>query len=134
MTFYWVSGSAKQFCTPDETESIWYADRYGFKERHTEDMEAFNLYNGRHPLPLPVESIYGNTFPLDFESLELQAWGALKGIRKPIIVYVTGLTTAIAEVMWTAARLKQDLTLMHFDREFGKYFPRRYDFAKTEPF
>lgn len=135
MIYYWVYGDAKTFCSPYESEAGWYAKRYGFRKRYREEMEPFNLYNGRHPLPLNTKAIFGSdTEPLDFDALDLQAWGALKDIRKPIVVYVTGLTTAVAEVIWAAARLKQDITFMHYDKNIGKYFPRRYDFARTEPF
>lgn len=129
--FYWVKGNAKTFCTPDELEAEWYCRRYGYRERVTRVMEPFNLFNGRHAMPLQCKSIFGHEVnPLDFETLERQAWGALKGVKIPVVIYLTGLASAVVAVTSVASRLRLDVTMMHHDRCSGKYFPQRLDFSK----
>lgn len=44
---------------------------------------------------------------------------------KKLVVYVTGLTSVVAEVISQCALNGVSLTLMHFDRDSGKYVPQR---------
>ena len=44
--------------------------------------------------------------------------------EKHIDLYVTGLTMALVSVMNAAKKHEMEITLYHFDRETGKYFPQ----------
>lgn len=128
--FYWVKGYARTFCTPYEYEAEWYCQRYGYRERVTRVMEPFNLFNGRHKMPLHCKSIFGHEAnPLDFDALERQAWGALRAVEIPVVIYLTGLASAVAAVTFVASSLRLDVTMMHYDRSSDKYFPQRFDFS-----
>lgn len=106
------------------------------------------LCAARHPLPV-TEYIYPETVnPLDFDGLrEVAVRFVLDRVgvesvcaqpingndytdtscwcgRRELVVYVTGLTAATAEVIATCAENGVLLTLMHYDRESGDYKPQ----------
>lgn len=45
--------------------------------------------------------------------------------EKSLVVYVTGLSAALAAVIKSCARNCVPLTLMHYDRETGSYVPQQ---------
>lgn len=46
---------------------------------------------------------------------------------KYLVVYVTGLTVALMEVVNYCHRNNINLVLMHFNRETGEYYPQEVD-------
>ena len=90
------------------------------------------LIKGRHEIP-HVEGRYifveDYLNPTDVKEAEGKAYSVLAGIKsvypgKHIDLYVTGLTMALIAVLNAAKRHGMTVTLYHFDRETGKYFPQ----------
>lgn len=88
------------------------------------------LIRGRHEI-LEVEGRYifiEELDPTDVKGTEGKAYSVLAAIKrigeKHIDLYVTGLTMALVSVMNAAKKHGMKITLYHFDRETGKYFPQ----------
>ena len=88
------------------------------------------LIKGRHKIP-EVEGRYifiEELDPTDVKETEGKAYSVLAAIKrmgeKHIDLYVTGLTMALVSVMNAAKKHEMEITLYHFDRETGKYFPQ----------
>ena len=89
------------------------------------------LIKGRHEIP-QVEGRYifiEDLDPTDVKEAEGKAYSVLAGIKavypdKHIDLYVTGLTMALIAVLNAAKRHGMSVTLYHFDRETGEYFPQ----------
>lgn len=91
------------------------------------------LCQGRHEIEGVKEYIFPqNVNPLDTDWLESSAnlvvHHLVKSARRPIEIelYVTGLTVALVSVI-NACRLRPEvtLTLYHYDRESGSYYPQK---------
>ena len=87
------------------------------------------LCESRHEMPNEVEgSIFPNTIdPVNIGSMRVQCARSLSRFvlqngYKYLVVYVTGLTVALVEVINWCIRNKVNLTLMHYDRSTGKYY------------
>lgn len=83
------------------------------------------LCEGRHEIP---EAVDGAIFPqqlnpLDLEGMRSTATVKLAGVEA-LNLYVTGLTVALVEVINLCHANGVALTLLHFDRETGKYYPQ----------
>lgn len=83
------------------------------------------LCESRHPFPAEVEgAVYPqNVDPLDIRGLRAMACDALVGVTE-LTLYVTGLTVALIEVLNVCKVLSIKLTLMHYNRETGEYYPQ----------
>ena len=83
------------------------------------------LCEARHDIPQAVDgSIFGNTInPLDVCGLEETALVKLIGV-KALNLYVTGLSVALVAVINVCHRERIMLTLWHYDRESGDYYPQ----------
>ena len=85
------------------------------------------LIKGRHEIP-QVEGRYifiEDLNPTDVKEAEGKAYSVLAGIKVVHIdLYVTGLTMALIAVLNAAKRHGMSVTLYHFDRETGEYFPQ----------
>ena len=89
------------------------------------------LIKGRHEIP-QVEGRYifvEDLNPTDVKEAEGKAYSVLAGIRtvypdSHIDLYVTGLTMALIAVLNASKRHGMSVTLHHFDRETGEYFPQ----------
>ena len=89
------------------------------------------LIKGRHEIP-QVEGRYifiEDLDPTDVKEAEGKAYSVLAGIKavypdKHIDLYVTGLTMALIAVLNASKRHGMSVTLHHFDRETGEYFPQ----------
>ena len=115
-------------------------------------MENYNIgiVRGRHEIPVNDYFFDGElSSPLDFQTIEKIVWKKVEEITKPHIeiglainqasteevdiymsdihlyVYVTGLTSVVAEVISACAHKGVRLTLMHYDRDSGNYLPQR---------
>lgn len=93
-----------------------------------ENYKKMGLCQGRHEIPGITEYLFGNIInPLDVEGLETEVSQKLQGITK-LNLYVTGLTVALVSVINICANSNIELTLYHFDRESGDYYPQRVKF------
>ena len=99
--------------------------------QETVDCVRLALCESRHEMPEEVEgAIFPQTIadPTDFRSMRLQVTRKLRPIKtsgiKFLVVYVTGLTPALVEVINWCHRNEINLILMHFDRETGEYVPQ----------
>lgn len=83
------------------------------------------LCEGRHEIPEAVDgAIYVNTLnPLDLEGMRSTAAAKLAGVQS-LDLYVTGLTVALIEVVNYCHANNVNVTLWHFDRESGSYYPQ----------
>lgn len=85
------------------------------------------LVQGRHEISEVKEYIFENALdPADImgiRSLAKKNLGFLNA-GDSLKVYVTGLTVALVEVINICHSKGARLTLMHFDREKGTYFPQ----------
>ena len=85
------------------------------------------LIQGRHEISEVTEYIFSNTLdPADIQGIRSLAKKSLEVLSKgdSLKVYVTGLTVALVEVINICHSKGVRLTLMHFDREKGTYFPQ----------
>ena len=84
------------------------------------------LCEGRHEIPEAVDgAVYGNSLnPLDLSGMRETVAEKLAGVEK-LDLYVTGLTVALVEVINFCHSCHVDLTLWHFDRENGEYYPQK---------
>lgn len=86
------------------------------------------LCEGRHAIPQAEDgSIFGNTInPLDTQGLQAEAESKLKALNiKTLNLYVTGLTVALVSVLNACRQLGIVVTLYHYDREEGNYYPQQ---------
>ena len=84
------------------------------------------LIKGRHEIP-QVEGRYifiEDLNPTDVKEAEGKAYSVLAGIKAVYNLYVTGLTMALIAVLNAAKSHGMSVTLYHFDRETGEYFPQ----------
>jgi len=87
-------------------------------------MKKLGLCVGRHEIPQVREYIFPNELdPLDLEGMEQQAKSKLAGASE-LILYVTGLTVALICVVNVCRELNIKLTLMHYNRDNGEYYPQ----------
>ena len=85
------------------------------------------LIQGRHEISEVKDYIFTNTLdPADITGIRSLAKKSLEFLSKgdKLTVYVTGLTVALVEVINICHEKGVRLTLMHFDREKGTYFPQ----------
>ena len=88
---------------------------------------AKGLVQGRHEIPDVAEYIFENALdPADITGIRSLAKKSLEFLSKggSLTVYVTGLTVALVEVINICHEKGARLTLMHFDRNTGSYFPQ----------
>lgn len=88
------------------------------------NVPIFHLFKGRHEMPFnAAPAIFGETTDvMDFDTFRLKARDALNGCAGEIVVvYVTGLTPALVEVINVAHEMGIPLCLMHWDRDVLAY-------------
>ena len=87
-------------------------------------MRKLGLCVGRHEIAGVNEYIYPNELnPLDLNGMEQQAKSKLAGVSE-LTLYVTGLTIALICVVNVCKELNIKLTLMHYNRDNGDYYPQ----------
>lgn len=85
------------------------------------------LVQGRHEISEVKEYIFENALdPADIMGIRSLAKKSLEFLSKgdSLKVYVTGLTVALVEVINICHEKGVRLTLMHYDRDTGTYFPQ----------
>lgn len=87
--------------------------------------KKMELCRGRHEIPDAVDGAIFPTAidPLDVAGIEAQAAVAVQGLDG-LVLYVTGLTVALVAVINACHEADVPLTLMHYDRESGGYYPQ----------
>lgn len=84
----------------------------------------FGLCAGRHEMPQVREYIFPNELdPLNIKGMEMQAREKLAGVSE-LTLYVTGLTVALISVVNVCRELQIKVTLMHYNKETGDYYPQ----------
>jgi len=87
--------------------------------------KVLGLCKSRHEIKGVTEYVFGNTLdPLAIEEMELHAIEKLRGVKQ-LDLYVTGLTVALVAVINACSILGVTLTLFHFNKETGEYYPQR---------
>ena len=82
------------------------------------------LCRGRHDIPGVDSYIFpGQVDPLDLTGQAETADAALQGVEA-LDLYVTGLTVALVTVINHCHQEGICLTLYHFDRDSGSYYPQ----------
>ena len=89
------------------------------------NLVSMALCEGRHEIPEAIDgSIFGNELdPLAVRDLEEEAKNKLEGVHK-LDLYVTGLTVALIAALNACRELNIKVTLYHFDRQTGTYYPQ----------
>lgn len=84
-----------------------------------------SLCAGRHEIPQAIDgSIFGTELdPLDLAGMETEAAEQLHGVVT-LNLYVTGLTVALIAVLNVCREQKIKVTLYHYNRETGDYYPQ----------
>lgn len=90
------------------------------------DTVSMELCKGRHSTPATDGAIFETEVnPLDVSAIESHAKEQLADLNiTKLNLYVTGLTVALIAVLNTAKELNIKVTLWHFDRETGNYYPQ----------
>lgn len=82
------------------------------------------LCAGRHFVLDAEGSVFDHAVnPVDVEALENEALFVLRGVAE-LDLYVTGLTVACVAVINACHERNIKLTLYHFDRDRGCYYPQ----------
>jgi hypothetical protein len=84
------------------------------------------LIKGRHNIPQVDQYVFNaNLNPTDVNGTENLAYNFLSKLKvNHINLYVTGLTMALVAVLNSCKDLDIKVTLFHFDKETGSYFPQ----------
>lgn len=91
---------------------------------------TLGLCRGRHDIPGVTEYVFDNTVnPLDVQGLQATADKYIAQLIRGkggchINLYVTGLSVALVSVINACNRYSVMLTLWHYDRDSGKYYPQ----------
>lgn len=88
-------------------------------------MKKMSLCSGRHNIP---ETSDGSIFPSELDPLDISGMEntAEKAVydENEIVLYVTGLSVALVSVINACRKHNIKLTLMHYNRETGDYYPQ----------
>lgn len=85
---------------------------------------VMGLCQGRHEIPGVIDYVYPNELnPLDLKGMSNIAKSKLHNLEV-LDLYVTGLTVALVEVINVCYLYNIYLTLYHFDRNTGTYYPQ----------
>lgn len=83
--------------------------------------KVYELCKGRHETPAKEFIFEVIEDPTDLQKMHDIAEEKLAGAEE-LVLYVTGLTMALVEVIKVCQENNIDLTLMHYDRNTGEYF------------
>lgn len=84
-------------------------------------VKALGLVKGRHEIVHVTEYIFEQVEDVhDFDAMAKQVEGKLQGTDM-LVLYVTGLTACLVEVIKYCQANNVSLTLMHYDRDTNDY-------------
>lgn len=88
------------------------------------ECKIMELCQGRHSTPARDGAIFENTVNVrDITSMRRTVEKKLEGVDA-LMLYVTGLTVALVEVINFCHENKVELVLMHYDKEKEDYYPQ----------
>ena len=88
------------------------------------ECKIMELCQGRHDTPARDGAIFENIVDVrDITSMSETVEKKLEGIDA-LMLYVTGLTVALVEVINYCHENKVELVLMHYDKEKEDYYPQ----------
>lgn len=124
---YRNNGNCINCCYADECD-VWNESNIGNYIPTVAVMTArMALCEGRHEIPQAEDgSIFGRDLnPLDVSGMETEATLKLAQMNpEHLDLYVTGLTVALVAVLNVARRRGISVTLYHYNRESGDYYPQ----------
>lgn len=83
------------------------------------------LCAARHEMPENDGAIFGTEVnPLDISTLDRIAEERVEGLSE-LTLYITGLSVALVAVINACHKYNVVLTLMHYDRSSGCYYPQK---------
>lgn len=84
------------------------------------------LCRGRHEIPVESYIYPQNLDPTNVDGIQQRAYDVLysNGDDWQLSLYVTGLTVALVAVIKACRDLGIPLTLYHYNRETGEYYPQ----------
>lgn len=87
--------------------------------------KAMELCKGRHEIQDAIDgAVFPNTLdPLDVQAMDLMAEQSIGQIDE-LDLYVTGLSVALTSVINYCRRKSVKLTLYHYNRDTGDYYPQ----------
>ena len=87
--------------------------------------KAMELCKGRHEIRDAIDgAVFPNTLdPLDVQAMDLMAEQSIGQIDE-LDLYVTGLSVALTSVINYCRRKSVKLTLYHYNKETGDYYPQ----------
>lgn len=87
--------------------------------------KIMELCRGRHEITDAVDgAVFPNELnPLDIAGIDADCAESLQGVTE-LTLYVTGLTVALVSVLNYCHANNVKVTLMHFDRDSGNYYPQ----------
>lgn len=132
MTSYVFIEGTKRFYIgefADEMQAYDYACEAGFNMAGYPDFaieKSMALCEGRHSIPQATDgAIFPSVVnPLNVMDLFMTARDVLRGVDV-LNLYVTGLTPALVAVLNACHYLNITVTLYHYDRDTGNYYPQR---------
>ena len=86
---------------------------------------------GRHQMPVNQYIFDGEVNPLDLAGIYSHIREKIGGYQS-VDLYVTGLTVVTAAVIHICYQDNIGLTLYHYDRESGDYYPQRMERTHQE--
>lgn len=93
----------------------------------------FALCAGRHTMPVD-QAIFGEIVdPTNIDELRQTAQAAIPEDCEALDLYATGLTVALLAVVQVCNDRGITLTVYHYNRENGEYFPQNMDVWETCP-
>ncbi len=127
---YPVTGNAFHKVVEDSCVN-WESSCYEFEGTIVETVPSnsipkFALCEGRHVIHGVTVSIFGNSVdPKNLRSLQVTAMKKLQAYSGQYVqIYVTGLTVTLIETLKVCRDLNIEITLMHYDKDTGDYYPQ----------
>ena len=95
---------------------------------------TYGLCRGRHDIPDVSDFLFDTQVnPLDVDTLTEHVRSELPEDCGQLVLYATGLTVALLAVVTICQQRDIGLTVMHFDRDSGEYYPQIIFATETCP-
>jgi hypothetical protein len=86
---------------------------------------TYGLCRGRHDIPDVSDFLFDTQVnPLDVDALTEHVRSEIPEDCDQLTLYATGLTVALLAVVTICQQRDIGLTVMHFDRDSGEYYPQ----------
>lgn len=97
------------------------------EQNNSKEIKHLALIKNRHNIPQAVDGYIFKEIPdpTNLHDIVNRLYNGLDSVYvDKLVVYVTGLTVALVEVINFCTLCDIELTLMHYDNSTGKYFPQ----------